>query len=355
MNEKITTTSVSRGVAEVKEEFILENTPRTRIVFRAYVHDDGVKGEIYRYRKSVDGNLEEIIPINFNQLNESEGVKILLSTEALAELYEKTGLLKRLVEEKGVHWGEREYSINEISNLVITDQNKVPIIRKLLENNLSDDIWKELVQTNPDIASKLANSKLHSDRVASLRLFEDMLKNDGHTESNWQDFFDKNKWIFGYGLRYQMLGIKQTQPEYGGTNITKKGGQIGDYLTVTEANVKYTCLVEIKKPSAPLLQKDSYRNGAWAVSDEFAGAISQVHANCATWEIEGSRTDANRDIMSNIFTIAPRGIIVIGNTNQLDNREKKNSFERFRNEIHNPEVITYDELYNRAKFIVGES
>lgn len=97
-----------------------------------------------------------------------------------------------------------------------------------------------------------------------------------------------------------------------------------------------------------------YRNGAWGVSSELAGAVSQVQINCSTWEIEGSRTDANRDAMTTegIYTAKPRGIVVIGNLSELDSREKRNSFEQFRNNLSNPEVITYDELYERARYIV---
>lgn len=102
------------------------------------------------------------------------------------------------------------------------------------------------------------------------------------------------------------------------------------------------------------MQHAPYRNGVWSASSELSGAISQVQVNCAEWEITGARTDQNRDALAGIYTISPRGIAVIGRTSQLNNRDKKNSFERFRREIRSPEIITFDELYERAKFIVGE-
>ena len=77
-----------------------------------------------------------------------------------------------------------------------------------------------------------------------------------------------------------------------------------------------------------------------------------MQVNCAEWEIVGARTDQNRDALEGIYTISPRGIVVIGKTSQLDTRDKKNSFERFRREIRSPEIITFDELYERTKFIV---
>ena len=40
------------------------------------------------------------------------------------------------------------------------------------------------------------------------------------TENDWQDFFEENTWIFGYGLRYQILRVIQAQPNYGGATVS---------------------------------------------------------------------------------------------------------------------------------------
>src|ERR1700679_3398867 len=49
----------------------------------------------------------------------------------------------------------------------------------------------------------------------------------------WQTFFEDNTWIFGYGLRYQFLTTVVAQPSYGGTTVTGRGGQRGDFLTAS--------------------------------------------------------------------------------------------------------------------------
>lgn len=53
-----------------------------------------------------------------------------------------------------------------------------------------------------------------------------------------------------------------------------------------------------------------------------------------------------------IYTVQPKGILIIGNLNELKTEDEKVSFELFRRNIANPEIITYDELLERAKFIV---
>ena len=354
-NEIITTRTVGRGLANVDQDFILVDTPQTRTVFKAQIHNEGIRGYLYRYKKDRRGNNEEIIPTNFRQLHANSGVRIELPTAAVAKLYQKCAELARLLEEQGVRYGEHSFAITDANALIITDENKTEIIRKLLDDNLGEDVWNQLVASNPDIATRLASAQLQTDRIAVARQYEEMLDNDSLIEDSWQDFFEANTWIFGFGLRYQILRIVQTQPDYGGTDVSGRGGQRGDFLTATEAETKFTCLVEIKKPTTPLLQSSEYRNGAWGASKELSGAISQMLINCAKWEISGSREDNNRDRLSNIYTVTPRGIVVIGNTNQLNNRDKINSFERYRNAVHNPEIITFDELYQRAKFIVYDN
>lgn len=350
--DTITTKTIAAGFAET-EEYVLTETAQTALVFKPQMHGGGIRGSIIRYKKDKEGKRERPIPIDFRKLNADEGIEIELNTEAIAKLLQHIQELQALLEERGIQFGTHRYKVTDADDLVITDQNKAMFINRLLENNLGEEIWSQLVQDNPDVATRLANSKLYEDRANILKRFEEMLQDDALSEADWQKFFEENTWIFGYGLRYQFLRVVQVQPSYGGTALNGRGGQRGDFLTATEAETKFTCLVEIKKPTTELLQKEQYRNGAWGVSDELAGAISQVQINCAQWETSDARTDQNRELLCNIYTVSPKGIVVIGKTSEVNSFDKRNSFERFRREIHNPEIITYDELFERAKYIVG--
>jgi Domain of unknown function (DUF4263) len=46
----------------------------------------------------------------------------------------------------------------------------------------------------------------------------------------------------------------------------------------------------------------------------------------------------------------PQGILVIGTTSQLTDRPRQETFHRFRRNLWNPTVITFDELLARARF-----
>ncbi len=351
--DTISTTSRAKGFAEVNP-VILEETPRTRIVFKAGMHQNGIRGDIIRYRKDSNGICKDIVPVDFNCLHKDDGIKIELTTAAIKALCETVGRLDAIRKKRGIQYGSHDFTVVDSDAIVINDQNKANVIRQLLEAGYGEEIWNELAQRDSDITSRLANAKIHEDRLKTLHQFEKTVINNNLSESDWQHFFEDNTWIFGYGLKYQVLNIIQSQPNYGGVTVTGTGGQRGDFLTATEAETKFTCLVEIKKPTTELLQHTQYRNGAWGVSSELAGAVSQIQVNCAQWEIS-SKLDPNRENLKDVITIAPRGIVVIGNTSELDDWNKKNSFERFRREIRNPEIITYDELLERARFIVTGS
>jgi len=56
-----------------------------------------------------------------------------------------------------------------------------------------------------------------------------------------------------------------------------------------------------------------------------------------------------------IYTVEPKGIIVIGLLRELDTRSKRTTFQNFRRAVHGIEIITFDELHARARFIVEKS
>lgn len=223
------------------------------------------------------------------------------------------------------------------------DSIKTIIKRLAIENSisLSDDEIGQLL-----------------DRKKKVQDFEDNLDPEKDNEKFWQNFFEENKWIFGYGLNYEILKLEEGQPHYGGTKVDGTGGQKGDYLTSTTGDLSFTVLVEIKTPNTPLLQgQKENRTGSWSLSQDLTDAISQLQANIDKWNKFGSEQPDNRDKLekNNIFTVQPKGIIVIGSLDEVKEiRSKRETFQRFRKSIHGIDILTFDELFNRAKFIIRE-
>ena len=111
----ITTESKGANFVEVKDEFVLDETERTRTVFKAAMHSGGIRGDIIRYRKKPDGTCEELIPVNFNSLHPDDGIKITLPTSAIKILFEKIQELGAILAKDGIRYGVHDFTIADAS------------------------------------------------------------------------------------------------------------------------------------------------------------------------------------------------------------------------------------------------
>jgi hypothetical protein len=196
------------------------------------------------------------------------------------------------------------------------------------------------------------NEMLH--RKKRLQQFEDAFAAQGRDEHWWQKFFERNKWIFGYGLNYVILRLERSQASVGGASIDRTGDKISDYLASTLGLVGFTVLVEIKTPQAALISGSKpIRSGAWRLGTDLTDALSQIHANIEEWTLRGSSHPSNVEKLKGIYTVKPKGIVVVGSLAQVrDDRTKRETFELFRKSVHGVDIITFDELLERAPFIV---
>jgi hypothetical protein len=124
------------------------------------------------------------------------------------------------------------------------------------------------------------------------------------------------------------------------------------------------CFVEIKTHATDLLSSDSYRPACWAPSRELAGAISQVQGTVASATAEirklSGTTEDGDPTGEEAYNYMPKAFLVVGSLREFlsgngVNEEKHRSFELLRRNTLSPEVITFDELYERARFIVHQA
>lgn len=359
MNETIKTQTVTAGFAKT-DWIVLKQTSDTALIFKPEIHPGGVRGRLVRFKKERGKDWEQLDEQDFRKLNLYEGVEIELGTEQTKIFCEEIEK-RRKIAQQGVASGYREYTVAPSDKvIVIDDANKRQVLQQVLESNYSEDFWSLLKEHAPELAKRILLNHLHEIRAEALEEFRTNLPIKGTgEEAYWQDFFERNKWIFGYGLNYQILQQEQGQPHYGGTRVDGTGEQRGDILCSTEGDIKFTVLVEIKTPQTSLLHGTSpQRNGAWSIAKQLGDGITQLQANLSTWEITGSRTDDNRDRFeeNETYTVTPKGILLIGKLDEIaSDRDKRNTFERFRQGIHAVEIITFDELLKRAEFILGEN
>lgn len=183
-------------------------------------------------------------------------------------------------------------------------------------------------------------------------------------EDVWQRFFERNTWILGHGLRYQFgtqVSDKLEVPVVG-QSLTSSGKRV-DGLLASLGAVRSLCYVEFKRHDTDLLTS-RYRSGVYPPSRELVAAVSQLQAtvHLAAGEITDQLSTYYNGEEVRAFNICPKAIVVVGHLNQLTHPDGRTidasrvrSFELYRRNISNVEVLTFDELYERARSIVGPS
>ncbi|MBL8005281.1 MAG: DUF4263 domain-containing protein [Candidatus Kapabacteria bacterium] len=188
---------------------------------------------------------------------------------------------------------------------------------------------------------------------------QDISVSGAHEEKVWQHFFNLNQWIFGYGLDYRFNEVLQKEASISHTHIDGSNTVITDFLL---GDNNFVTFVELKKPSTNLFAKNQNRANSWKLSTEFFESVSQILEQKSSGIIKFETeqfTDRDEKIHQKAFD--SKVILIIGSWKQIDDktdREKsimKKTFELFRRDSRNVEIITYDELYQRAEFIVKGS
>jgi hypothetical protein len=364
--KKIQARKVSENLFQLDGPIILEENRNSRRIFHGQVAKGadgewGIRGWVVLEKKGPLGWHEVENVETVSDLQGGELLKLELRTDHVRKLYQGLTALYEASEIVGGTRRSAKLVVGKAEELIHVPQEYKSIIESLIAEKKGPEFWNLLVELQPDLAAHLADAEIQRNRRRALETFREHLDALDWNEPAWEHFFNDHQWIFGYGLRYQFLSQVQNQANYGGVSLSGKGTQRGEFLMSTEAWQRFTVLVEIKRPDSPIFAARSgqkpYRSGVPGLNQEFINAVSQVQVNARTWALDGSRREADQETLRarSTYTIAPRSILVFGHTKQLVDTDHRNSFELFRSHLHRPEIISFDELYHRAKFIVEQS
>jgi len=187
-------------------------------------------------------------------------------------------------------------------------------------------------------------------------------------EDVWQQYFENHPWMLGANLAFQLLtswSDERLEQVVAGSSLAGSGKRT-DALFNTSGRVRSMVFAEIKTHRTLLLAGGTqpYRSGCWAPSSEVAGGVAQVQGTVrrAVADI-GARLqmidDDGADMPGDFgYLFRPRSYLVVGNLKQLqaesgaDHQDKIRSFELFRRELIEPEIITFGEVLARSEWIV---
>ena len=244
--------------------------------------------------------------------------------------------------------------------LKITDED----LRRVVLSNMQA---RALFQDNEELFAEVVRSEITKQDVVAvgyrkrqLQVFQKLLEDPQYfedaktrkqcsSEAVWQKYFEKNPWIFGYGLSYiQLSGLdeKKLEQVVHGHTVAEHGKRV-DALLRTRGVISSLCFVEIKTHKTALLQNQPYRQGCWAASPELSGGVSQVQGTVSlateTIRTKLSLTDeGGNPTGEETFNYAPKSFLVVGSLREFVgdhgvNQERYRSFELFRRNTASPE------------------
>ncbi|MEJ3659294.1 Shedu immune nuclease family protein [Actinomycetes bacterium KLBMP 9759] len=225
--------------------------------------------------------------------------------------------------------------------------------------------------TEHDIAL-IANRKQQLARFERLLRVSDFFESEKRrlgegAEKVWQQFFEDNPWIFGYGLRLvsvEALDDGKLERITSGANIFQGAGKRSDAIMRTKGYMSSLLFGEIKTHTTPLLAAKPYREpDVYRPSAELVGSVAQVQKaarkalRLMTDQVKRMFDSDGTPTGVEVGTSRPRQVVLIGSLDEFKapfgaNGEKLETFELYRTSIIDTEVLTFDELYERARFIV---
>ncbi len=256
---------------------------------------------------------------------------------------------------------------DKLKDLVLSQSDAIKLVGRHQE--LFTEILKSEITKSDAVALGYRKRKLEVFRrlLDDREFFDETKTRKGikKDEALWQAFFEANSWIFGYGLNYiylDNLDGKKLEQVVQGYEVNSFGKR-ADGLMKTRGALSSLCFVEIKTHETDLLAGSYYRKGCWPPSTELVAAVSQAQGTVFA-ALDGLRDSAvMKDDDGNptgeeVFNFSPKSFLVAGSLGEFKgehgvNEDKLRSFELYRRNCHSPEIITFDELYERARYIVN--
>ena len=163
-------------------------------------------------------------------------------------------------------------------------------------------------------------------------------------EDDWQQFFSDNPFALHLSFGYPVIKL-QDKAVVGGRDFSGSGASITDFL-VKNRMTHNAALVEIKTPQAELVSPKVYRQGVYAPHQDLVGAVNQVLDQRV--KFERSFTTSRGEEPELELEAYGVGCVVIAGTTPMDKTRVK-SFELFRSNSKNVDIITFDELLAKLK------
>lgn len=198
------------------------------------------------------------------------------------------------------------------------------------------------------IEESVWHGQMRGDLKRMLELWDE--HKDNADEEFWQSTLSHNAFLLSHLFSFPVI-LLEDKAYVGGKGIDNRGGNLVDYL-VTNHLTDNTALVEIKTPKTKLLSSQPYRGGVFSAFSDLVGAVMQV-SNYKHSLIEECG-DLVRQSEEEFYAFNPRCLVVVGTfEDEITDQRRRKSFELFRSGLKDVEIVTYDEMFSKARHLLG--
>lgn len=220
-----------------------------------------------------------------------------------------------------------------------------------------DEVVNLFVQSFPSQSRTLSKKiialqeELMVNSLTSVITEAERLMSQKLNERDWQKFFIDYQIILQQTF-YAPIEIIQKEAHLRQQHYDGSGGVITDFLTKNKTS-RNLLLIEVKNPSTTLIANKPYRgrgdSEVYPVHRNLAGAISQLQSQIYAAQSHFPYHGGVNDPKHNMRLEGPiKGALIIGKISDYNDLQR-DSFNRFRSDLHSLEIITYDELIDRLK------
>lgn len=196
MNE-YSTKSIGKNIAQV-QDFILREEPMARLVLRAQIHDNGIRGRLVRQRRSSKDDLwSNDTPVDIRSLEKGDSFNVELKTDTVEKLYQVLTNLKNHINTHGIDYGTNNYKTVKSEAVVVDSENIKDVIDQIVQGNHSFEVLQAFAESEGiDLQSFADAEQVKGLRKAKNKLIARLANENDYPEvmgdSSWQKFILNN-------------------------------------------------------------------------------------------------------------------------------------------------------------------
>lgn len=181
--------------------------------------------------------------------------------------------------------------------------------------------------------------------LETIKKFEECMQLTSDTktlEKKWQEFLKEYSWMFS-SLFAQPIILFQREAYVGGKTIDNSDGKFTDFLLINKLS-ENVVFFEIKTHLTKLVENTPYRgDNIYSVSKELSGCIVQILNQRDNFQKEYYSLKAKNKIKDDFTTLSSQCIVLAGSFNSM-NDNQKHSYELFRRNCSEVDILTFDEM-----------